>query len=135
VALAVLGVAAAVALPGRIGRDDALELKAAARAVATDLRRARSVAVTRNVEASFTLDVAHHVYRVSGDAGAVRLPDRFGVSLVTAMSERSAESIGSIRFFPEGGATGGGVRLESGGIAYAVLVDWLSGRVEVRDGR
>jgi len=135
VALVILGLAAAVALPGRIGRNEALDLKAAARAVAGDLRRARDIAVTRNVETAWSLDVAQRVYRVADAAETARLPDGVAVSLLTATSERLTDSVGSIRFFPDGGATGGGVRLESAGGTYTVLIDWLSGRVEVRHAR
>jgi len=132
VALAILGLAAAVALPGRIVRNEALDLKAAVRAVAGDLRRARDVAVTRNVESTWSLDVAQRIYRIADDPRTTRLPEGIAVSLLTATSERLGETVGNIRFFPDGGATGGGVRLESAGNAYTILIDWLSGRVEVR---
>jgi general secretion pathway protein H len=42
-------------------------------------------------------------------------------------------SVGSIRFFPDGSSTGGGVLLESDQAGYDVLVDWLTGGISIHE--
>jgi general secretion pathway protein H len=42
-----------------------------------------------------------------------------------------SESIGQIRFFPDGSATGGRIGLTLGAQQVEVVVDWLTGLVSV----
>ena len=42
-----------------------------------------------------------------------------------------SDSIGRIRFYPDGTSTGGRVTLTGSGAKYDILVDWLSGRVKI----
>ena len=64
-----------------------------------------------------------------------RKPDNFPkgmlVELNTARSELTSESAGGIRFYPDGGSTGGNVRLEANGRIYRVNVAWLTGEASV----
>jgi len=53
------------------------------------------------------------------------------VRLATAAEEQESPRIGRIRFYPDGSASGGGVLLSRDGERLAVLVDWLTGTVEV----
>ncbi len=62
---------------------------------------------------------------------AQQLPKGMNVELNTARSELTSESVGGIRFFPDGGSTGGNVRLEANGRIYRVNVAWLTGEANV----
>jgi general secretion pathway protein H len=42
-----------------------------------------------------------------------------------------ADAAGAIRFYPDGGSSGGGVVVRDGGRRFIVLVDWLSGNISV----
>ena len=53
------------------------------------------------------------------------------VELNTARSELTSETAGGIRFFPDGGSTGGNVRLEANGRIYRVNVAWLTGETRL----
>jgi general secretion pathway protein H len=53
------------------------------------------------------------------------------VELNTARSELTSETAGGIRFYPDGGSTGGNVRLEANGRVYQVNVAWLTGEASV----
>lgn len=130
VTLVILGLAAVIVLPDRVGAGGAVELKAAARDLASGLRRTREAAITANSESVFTVDLARRAWSAA-DGKARPIPRAAELSVVTAKSEVVTAEIAHIRFFPEGGSTGGGVRLERGGQVYTVKVDWLTGRVEV----
>ena len=112
------------ALPG-------VQLKGAAREVASALRFARDRAITRQRESTLTFDLESREYRVSGRERAYSLPSGLDVELFTVRSEQTDEDTGAIRFFPDGSSTGGRVTLAGGERSYAVDVDWLTGRVRV----
>lgn len=66
----------------------------------------------------------------------IRIPDRVSMEIITAKSEVLNAGEAGLRFFPEGGSTGGSIRLLDGDKAILINVDWLTSRVsivEVRD--
>ena len=78
------------------------------------------------------IDLNNHVFGHSGSKPA-KLPERYRYTLETAASERLGERVAAIRFFPDGGSTGGRVVLGFGDRERAVDVDWLTGRVRLND--
>ncbi len=133
-----MGLVLAAVLPGRFG-NEGLELRAAARAMADGLQRARSTAVASGQETVFAVDVANRRFQGPGDAGPAPLPPGARLSLRTVRGAVASADVGGIRFFPDGGSTGGGIVLGQGGgndgAEYRISVSWLTGRVEVSDGR
>ena len=112
------------ALPG-------VELKSAARKIAANLRMARSQAISSRAETTFSIDVEERLFSVSGSKRTHTLPADMKISLLTVESETSGEDAGAIRFFPQGGSTGGRVTLSQDKREYAVDVDWLTGRIRI----
>lgn len=110
------------------------ELKSAARAVAAGLRDARGTAIATQESAALTLDVEHRSMEVSGGRRPRALPQRLELKLYTAQSEIVDAGRGSIRFYPDGSSTGGRVTLASGERKLLVDVDWLTGRVSIKEG-
>lgn len=108
-------------------------LKGAARDVAAGLRRARSEAITRNQEIGFRLDLDANSYSIGGEQTSLSLPADIELVLFTAVSERTGETTGAIRFFPDGSSTGGGITLTDEDRKFDVMVDWLTGRVTIVD--
>jgi general secretion pathway protein H len=53
------------------------------------------------------------------------------MSLITAQSEQANESVGAIRFYPDGSSTGGRIDLSSDDVRYVIDVSWLTGTVMV----
>lgn len=45
--------------------------------------------------------------------------------------EVNRDGVGVIRFYPDGGASGGGIDITRGGQSVTIAVDWLVGRVTV----
>lgn len=110
------------------------ELKSAARAVAAGLRDARGTAIATQESAALTIDLERRSFEVSGGRRARALPPRLDLKLYTAQSEIVDEKHGAIRFYPDGSSTGGRVTLASGERKLLVDVDWLTGRVSIKEG-
>lgn len=109
------------------------ELKASARQLAAGLRKARSEAIARKHETVLTVDVEGRRFQLSGDERQYRLPRDVEVDLFTAQSELVNEKTGAIRFYPDGGSTGGRITVSARDRKYAVDVNWLTGQVAILD--
>lgn len=131
VVLLIVGVLLALAPPAFNRALPGLQLRAAAREVAATLRQARGRAIRANAEAAVVFDLAERFYRLEGEARTHGLDRAWELTLVVGDSERLGEDGGRIRFFPDGASTGGQVSLASGDNAYHVVVDWLTGDVDV----
>jgi general secretion pathway protein H len=129
VVLAILAVVLVAAPPLLSRAMPAVELRAAARDIATSLRATRDIAIATNREATFTLDVRNGMYGTAGQGSSRQLPTTFGISFLTAETERVSNDEARVRFFPNGGSTGGRIRLERAGRTNDVTIDWLTGHV------
>ncbi|WP_242479115.1 GspH/FimT family pseudopilin [Lamprobacter modestohalophilus] len=114
------------ALPG-------VELKAGARRAAGALRQTREIAVASGIEATWLVDIETGRYRIEGQGRQGGLPDDIEIELIAAQDELRSESLGGIRFFPDGSSTGGRLILKRGEGGYQVGVNWLTGRILVVD--
>lgn len=132
VALAVIAFIIAIVPPLFDKGLGGVSLKAAARGIAGTLRQARSEAITRNREVTFTIDVEGRRYGIGNRTGGT-VPADAKISLFTAQSERIDATTGNIRFFPNGGSTGGRVSLSDDQRQYHVSIDWLTGQVSVAE--
>jgi general secretion pathway protein H len=110
-----------------------VSLKAAARTLAGSLRHARSRAIALNEEVALAIDVETRRYAIVGGNTSGKLPGEGEIRLFTAQSELIDATSGTIRFFPDGGSTGGGVTFIDGERRYRVLVDWLTGQTSIHD--
>jgi general secretion pathway protein H len=109
------------------------ELKGAARAVAAGLRDARGTAIATQESTALTLDLDKRSFEVPGRRSRA-LPARLDLKLYTAQSEIVDDRRGAIRFYPDGSSTGGRVTVASGERKLLVDVDWLTGRVTIKEG-
>ena len=131
VVLAIIGIVLAF-VPGFLLRGQpGLDVDVAARAIADALRQARSHAVLHNRDQLFALDVEERLFRIAGQRASVQMAKGIEVTFQTARSELMSETIGQIRFFPDGTATGGRIGLTLDGRHVEVIVDWLTGLVSV----
>lgn len=102
------------------------ESRAAARKIVASLRYTRTRAILDKQEKVFLVDTETRTYTAPGRP-VVTLPDGVDVSITTARSELTSEAAGGIRFFPDGGSTGGHVDLLVNERHYRVDVAWLTG--------
>ena len=104
-----------------------LELKAAARDVADTLRHARGRAIARNDEITFSVDDRSGRYGL----GQGQREGVLGEGMEVTM--RPESMAGEIRFYPDGGSTGGQITISRNEQRYDVRVDWLTGQVTIED--
>ncbi|MEO8101066.1 MAG: GspH/FimT family pseudopilin [Betaproteobacteria bacterium] len=110
------------------------ELRSNVRAVATGLRLTRDAAINTRREAVMTLDLESREFTVQNDVKVHKLHDKLDVKLYTSQADLITDKVGSIRFYPDGSSNGGRVTVSAGGRAFEVDVDWLTGRVSIKDG-
>ena len=126
VVVVVLGLMLAILAGFAPHRSSRLDLANAADAAAGTFRlaRLRAIAEARPVVAQLAGPMNGRVLTVDGVARPLPAP------VALAMAGPPA-----IRFSPDGSTSGGALRLEAGGRAMLVAVDWLTGRVVVGDAR
>lgn len=131
VVLAIMALVLALAVPAFRAVMPGMALEASARTVAASFREAHARAVGGNGEIAVTIDVERGLVRIGEDGPPAELGKGLGIRLVTATNEIVDRGTGRILFFPDGSATGGGVRLSAGERRIDILVDWITGRAHV----
>jgi general secretion pathway protein H len=133
VVISIMAIIAAMVMPALSGAVSGSELKAAVREVAAGLRYARNDAVATRRETRLVFDLEARTFRIDRDTRVHALPRKVDLKLFTAQSDIADEKTGAIRFFPDGGASGGRLTIAAGERKYEVDVDWLTGRVAILD--
>jgi len=131
VVVAIAAIAVSITPPLIAQAMPGVELRSAARQLAAGLRYARSRAATAREESTLSLDLEARTFKVSGREQTQHLSERLQIELITAASETKGERVGAIRFFPDGGSTGGRITLKRDERQTAVDVDWLTGRIRI----
>lgn len=121
VVLVVLALAGSIVVARGPLHSPTLDLRAAARTLATDLRSTRSQAVDDDHDLAFTIDPVLHDY---GQRGGRRHALPPGIAVTTPMPP--------ILFHPDGSSSGGSIVLTKADHSLVIRVDWLTGRVVVQ---
>jgi len=106
------------------------EMRVAANKVAAAMRYTRTQAILTKTEQVFVLDTEALTFQAA-EREPESLPEGMKAELFTARSELTSESAGGIRFYPDGGSTGGNVQLEANERVYKVNVAWLTGEASI----
>jgi general secretion pathway protein H len=111
----------------------ATQHRAAAREVAQMLRYARTEAVAKRTDVAVDFDLEQRTFQVPASAlkRVAKIPEGIEINLTTTAAETKNEKQASVRFYPDGGATGGRVTLKVRERSYLVDIDWLTGRVSI----
>jgi general secretion pathway protein H len=96
-----------------------------------NLRYTRVRAIVEKSEKLFMVNVDERSYQAPGRK-EVSLPEEVDLTLTTARSEMSSENVGGIRFFPDGGSTGGHIEMYVNGREYRINVAWLTGEATLQ---
>ena len=127
VAISIVGLLLAVAVPASFRFYESIQYRQAVRDVITTLASARYRAINSGRAQDVAIDPVANIIRFNDQRK--QLPDGFNIAVHTAR-EVNREREGVIRFYPEGGSSGGGIDLERpGGSGVRISVDWLMGRV------
>lgn len=102
------------------------EARAASRNLVASLRYTRARAIIDKQEQVFQVDTENRSYQAP-DRKQVNLPEGVDVTITTARSEFTSQTVSGIRFFPDGGSTGGHIELLVNKREYRVNVAWLTG--------
>jgi general secretion pathway protein H len=127
VAITIVGLLLAVTVPASARFYESIQYRQAVRDVITALASARYRAINSGRAQDVTVDPRGN--RLGSNGKVTNIPEGLQLAVHSA-SELNRDSLGVIRFYPEGGSSGGGIDLErEDGSGVRVLVDWLVGRV------
>lgn len=141
VALGIVAMAIGLALPMLQRGSSPLQASSAAREIVAALREARTAAITENRAVVFWVDTragsfgyGQRRYSLLAQNGGAPLT----LMLYTTEEQqgRGADDrreTGTIRFFPGGGSTGGGVSVRDSRRQIMVSIDWLSGQIRTAE--
>jgi general secretion pathway protein H len=127
VAIAIVGLLMAVTVPGSMRFYQSIQYRQAVRDVLTTLGQARHQAMDKGQAQNVGFDAERGQIQFYDDV--LQLPKGFEMTVTTA-SEVNQQNLGVIRFYPEGGSTGGDIDVTSPrGRGVRISVDWLMGSV------
>lgn len=109
----------------------AVEARQSASNMASHLRDARTRALQEGRDVVVLIDVANRKAWSNREVQSVEWPESIQVIAQVAGSEQRDAEVGGIRFFNDGGSTGGRLRFIASGREYDVDVDWLLGAVDM----
>lgn len=127
VALAIMGLVVAVAVPTSARFYESMQVRQAARTTLSMLAAAREKALSTGRPQD--VQVRPAARRLWTDDKDYEFPGSIEV-VVHGAAQLNHADVGVIRFYPEGGSSGGGIDLRrENGNGTAINVDWLAGRV------
>ncbi|MDH3901802.1 MAG: GspH/FimT family pseudopilin [Xanthomonadales bacterium] len=106
------------------------EARAASRKLVASLRYTRAMAIIKKSEQVFQVNIEDRSYQAPG-RDQINLPEGVDLTITTARSEITSEAVSGIRFFPDGGSTGGHIELTVNEREYRVNVAWLTGETSL----
>ena len=113
-----------------VGRLDNVKIATAGKDLMAALRYTRGQAMISGEEQALVVDVQKKSYRAA-DKAEVLLPETMEMEIYTG--EVLSQDTGLIRFFPDGGSTGGKVAVGANGRKWTVRVGWLTGDIDFID--
>ena len=126
-AITIVGMLLALSVPSMSRFYESMQYRQAIRDVVTVLSSARYRAVATGK--SQDVSIAPQKRQVSYLDKEIQLPETLSVAVHSAY-EVNTSNLGVIRFYPEGGSSGGGVDLErADGSGVRIAIDWLAGQV------
>ena len=132
--LLVIALIAAIGLITAAGlsRDFAgMQLRSAGKEIANQLRMVRAQAIARGEPQRFVIEPARHRWQGANQRQG-DVPTQLQVQFEGAAQLATAPGQGVIEFHPDGGSSGGRIRLQREGAEWRIDVGWLTG--EVRSG-
>ena len=133
--MALIAVASLLAVAAFGGGMQGMQLRAGARDLAAQMRFARAVAISSGQSQDVVIDPQARTWQgAKGRSGGLPAAGEVvftGARASLFASGEGNEGKGTVRFFPDGAATGGRVRLLANGGGWDVDVGWLTGDVRV----
>jgi general secretion pathway protein H len=128
-ALAIAALVLGVSAPASMRLYSSVQYSGAVKDVMTLLTSARYAAVSKGKNQDVMIKPGSRELKLNGKTR--QLPESIEIEVVSAR-ELNRQGGGVIRFYPDGGSTGGVVRLQhERGMGSEVQVGWLLGRIEL----
>jgi general secretion pathway protein H len=134
VTLVIVVLVATLSIPAVNGALARAELRGTVAQLAGVLREARGRAVRHGAPVSVAVALGTRRFGIVGAHESHTFAADLAVRLVTADLGQGDAEVVEIRFFPDGTSTGGEITVTRGATHYLVRVEWLTGRVIVREG-
>jgi general secretion pathway protein H len=127
IAIAIAGLVLAVSVPASARFYQSMQYREAVRDAVGLFASARYAAIKTGRAQDVEINPKNNELRLNDTLK--RLPADL-VLAVHSARELSQPDVGVVRFYPEGGSSGGGIDIETpGGAGVRITVDWLIGRV------
>lgn len=131
-ALALVALAVSLVMPRLSASRQSLRLRTLAVEMASNMKIARTEAMKTNTDTVFVLDTTNRSYSAAGAVPKKQIPREITVSFESQAAESNGPSRAGFRFRPDGTASGGSIKLQTGANTTAISVDWLTGAVTLR---
>lgn len=129
--LAILAIAiASFTMNGSRGLDTA-RLRALMVHTVAAIGQARADAMRGMTEKIFYIDVPHRRLSYPASGQILDVPSGIDLKVIVAAAERYKDGSVGIRFYPNGGSTGGEMTFTFRGQSYEIRVNWLTGNASL----
>lgn len=125
----ILGLVIAVVPMAAKSPSPMAKAKSDAATIAARLRGLRSAAIVTSGQRMAVIDMAKRQVRFDDGRAPVAIDRSLSLTVTSADSERSANDVRGVRFYPNGGSSGATITIASGKDGYRIRVNWLTGRV------
>ena len=129
-ALAILGMVAAVVVPRLTRAPGPVEIRIAADEIAAVFRSDRNMALRLRRPVFSEVDVTDGVVRAGAGDEIVQIPRGIKIEFVQSSRVLAGEGSG-IKFLPDGRSSGGALTLSRATFSYRISVNWLTAGVRV----
>ena len=133
VVIVIIGVLAALSPPIFSSGVTSAQHRALARAIAQELRFARSEAIANRVDVGVEFNLADRTYQLPGGKRRGQWPEGVALELVTTAAETIDDKRASVRFYADGGSTGGRVTVKYKEREFRIDIGWLTGRIAIEE--
>ncbi|EED34647.1 general secretion protein H, putative [Luminiphilus syltensis NOR5-1B] len=128
-AITIVGLVMAVAVPQSIKFYESMQFRSSVRETITLLKSARHAAIAQGVAQDVVVEPNAKTVRFGKRTAQFEREVQLSVN---SAAELNTDAAGVIRFYPDGGASGGGVDIRrENGVVISIAVDWLIGRVRL----
>jgi general secretion pathway protein H len=131
VVILIMGIVTALSPPLFSAGVTSAEQRAVARAVAQTLRFARSEAIATSKDVGVEFNLEDRTYQLPGGKKRGKWPDTMELQLTTTVAETVDPKRGFVRFYSDGGSTGGRVAVKVKEREYRIDIGWLNGRIAI----
>jgi general secretion pathway protein H len=129
--MAIIGLLAAIILPGLPRATSRMRLEAFAIDTAALITGDRNAAVRRRTQVRTQIDAPSRMIASGATGRQIRLPDDVVVNTMLASRCGDQPAGSAIVFFASGMSCGGVIAVSRPGAGYQIRVNWLTGGVEV----